>query len=199
MTPVNDITNNQRVINEVKILMDDFKRQATEGESLEAISRDYLGYILKRERVRRGVSLVSSRQEAVDHQTIEALKNVKLGPELAEVEAMLRRLGHDPVDALKYYERLKEQLSLKMSEIGSKERPNRRKPFTGIIDEIVGKNPLISQNELLHKLKKHEDINVSDNKIVYSVTRDEMTVDALREALRRSKKKLQKKIKKQSR
>ena len=172
MTPVNDITNNQRVINEVKILMDDFKRQATEGESLEAISRDYLDYILKRERVRRGVSLVSSRQEAVDHQTIEALKNVKLGPE--------------------YYERFKEQLSLKMSEIGSKERPNSLKSFTGIIDEIVGKNPLISQNELLHELKKHEDINVSDNKIVYSVTRDEMTVDALREALRRSKKKLQK-------
>ena len=86
-----------------------------------------------------------------------------------------------------------------MSEIGSKERPNSWKPFTGIIDEIVGKNPLISQNELLHELKKHEDINVSDNKIVHSTPHDEMTVDALREALRRSKKKLQKKIKKQSR
>ena len=192
MTRVNDITNNQRVINEIKILKDDFIRQETEGESSETFSRDFLDYILKRERVRRGVSLVSSRQEAVDHQTIEALKNVKLGPELAEVEAILRRLGHDPVDALKYYQRLKEQKSLKMSEIGSKERPKSRKPFTVIIDEIVGKNPLISQNELLHQLKKHEDINVSDNKIVCSDTRHEMTVDALREALSRSKKKLQK-------
>ena len=199
MTRVNDITNNQRVINEIKILMDDFIRQETEGESSETFSRDFLDYILKRERVRRGVSLVSSRQEAVDHQTIEALKNVKLGPELAEVEAILRRLGHDPVDALKYYQRLKEQKSLKMSEIGSKERPKSRKPFTVIIDEIVGKNPLISQNELLHQLKKHEDINVSDNKIVCIDTRHEMTVDALREALSRSKKKLQKKLKKQSR
>ena len=199
MTPVDDTNDNQRVINEIKILIDDLERQCPKEEAPEASGPAVLEYILKRERIRRGATTFSPRQIALDAETIGKLKNAKLnGPEFVEIEAIFRRLGDDPVEAVKYFLLLahqkEEQLSLKMSEIGSKARPKSRKPFAGILDEIVRENPQISQNETLHKLKKHEDINVIDTKIINSVTRHEMTVDALREALRRSKKNLQKKL-----
>jgi hypothetical protein len=86
-----------------------------------------------------------------------------------------------------------------MSVIAGNERPNGRKPFAKIIDEIVRQNPSISRNSLLQRLKKHEDVSIKDDKITCNDTHDVMTVDALREALSRSKKRVSKNSKKHSR
>ena len=82
-----------------------------------------------------------------------------------------------------------------MSNIAKKQRPGRRKPFSKIIDEIVRQNPSISHSSLLHRLKRHEEINVIDNKIIYHEPHDEMPVSGLSQALNRSKARLQKNIK----
>jgi hypothetical protein len=114
-----------------------------------------------------------------------------------------QRLGVDPIKAVEYVERLitsrQTEISQKMTDIASKQRPRGRKPFRKIIDEIVRQNPNISRNSLLQRLKKHEDVSIKDDKITCNDTHDVMTVDALREALSRSKKRVSKNSKKHSR
>ena len=185
-------------------LLKEFVEKNCEDEAPESVATAYLDYVMKRERIRRNATDAGQRQDAVDHETLDTLKNAQLtDPQFIEAGAIFRRLGTDPVLAVIYYERLitqkDNQLSLKMSNIAKKQRPGGRKPFSKIIDEIVRQNPSISHTSLLHKLKTHEEINVIDNKIIYDEPHDEMPVSGLSQALSRSKARLQKKIKKHSR
>lgn len=188
---------NERVTHEIDILTAAFEKQATSQETTEQTAAAFLEYILQREHIRRDVTAPGPSQEAVDTETLNKLKNCRLDdPEYVIAEAVFRRLGVNPTDGIDYLERLvsirQVEISEKMSEIAKKPRPEARRMFAPIIDGIVGKNPNISERELLHKLRKHEDIDVVGDSIHCVHSRDAMRVDALRGALSRSKKRVKK-------
>ena len=175
-----------------------------EGEPLDSKATAYLNYVLQRERIRQGATDAGQRQDAVDYETLVTLKNADSDdPQHAHAMLAFKRLSVDPIKAAEYVERLitsrQTELSQKMTDIASKQRPRGRKPFAKIIDEIVRQNPSISRNSLLQRLKKHEDLSIKNDEIVYNPTRDVMTIDALRGALSRSKKRVSKNLKKHSR
>ena len=175
-----------------------------EGEPLDSKATAYLNYVLQRERIRQGATDAGQRQDAVDYKTLVSLKNADSDdPQHAHAMLAFQRLGVDPIKAVEFVERLitsrQTELSQKMTDIASKQRPRGRKPFAKIIDEIVRQNPNISRNSLLQRLKTHEDLSIKNDEIVYNPTRDVMTIDALRGALSRSKKRVSKNSKKHSR
>jgi hypothetical protein len=166
-----------------------------EGEPLESKATAYLNYVLQRERIRRDAMVAGQRQDAVDYETLVTLKSADSDdPQHAHAMLAFQRLGVDPIKAVEYVERLitsrQTEISQKMTDIASNQRPKGRKPFANIIDEIVRQNPSISRNSLLQKMKKYEEISVIDDKIICHEPHDEMSVSGLSEALRRSKKRL---------
>ena len=185
-------------------LYQEFVERGYDGEPPESIAPAYLDYVIKCERTRRGATDAGQRRDAVDYETLVTLKNADSDdPQHAHAMLAFQRLSVDPIKAAEYVERLitsrQTELSQKMTDIASKQRPRGRKPFRKIIDEIVRQNPNISRNSLLQRLKTHEDLSIKNDEIVYNPTRDVMTVDALRGALSRSKKRVSKNSKKHSR
>ena len=185
-------------------LLNEFLEGRKDDETVESVGQAYLEYILKRERIRRDATDAGQRQDAVDYETLVTLKNANSDdPQHAHAMLAFQRLGVDPIKAVEYVERLitsrQTEISQKMTDIASKQRPRGRKPFGKIIDEIVRKNPSISCNSLLQRLKKHEELSVIDNKIICHEPHDEMPVSGLSQALSRSKARLLKISKKHSR
>jgi hypothetical protein len=185
-------------------LYQEFVERGYDGEPLESKATAYLNYVLQRERIRRGATDAGQRQDAVDYETLVTLKNADSDdPQHAHAMLAFQKLGVDPIKAIEYVDRLitsrQTEISQKMTAIASNQRPGGRKSFAKIIDEIVRQTPSISRNSLLQRLKKHEDISIKNDEIIFKQTRDAMTIDALRGALSRSKKRVSKKSKKQSR
>jgi hypothetical protein len=185
-------------------LLKELVEEGCEDEAPESVTTAYIDYVIKRERIRRDATDVGQRQDAVDHKTLLTLKNADSDdPQLAHAMLTFQRLGVDPIKAIEYVDRLitsrQTEISQKMTAIASNQRPGGRKSFAKIIDEIVRQTPSISRNSLLQRLKKHEDISIKNDEIIFNQTRDAMTIDALRGALSRSKKRVSKKSKKQSR
>ena len=175
-----------------------------EGEPLDSKATAYLNYVLQRERIRRDAMVAGKRQDAVDYETLVTLKSADSDdPQHAHAMLAFQRLSVDPIKAAEYVERLitsrQTELSQKMTDIASKQRPRGRKPFAKIIDEIVRQDPSISRNSVLQRFKKHEEFNVIDDKIICHEPHDEMPVSGLSQALSRSKARLLKKLKKHSR
>ena len=175
-----------------------------EGEPLDSKATAYLNYVLQRERIRQGATDAGQRQDAVDYETLVTLKNADSDdPQHAHAMLTFQKLAVNPIKAFKYLERSitdkQIEISRNMSVIASNERPKGRKPFAKIIDAIVKTKLNISRNSLFQELKKHEDLSIKNDEIVYNPTRDVMTIDALRGALSRSKKRVSKNSKKQSR
>ena len=175
-----------------------------EGEPLESKATAYLNYVLQRERIRREAMVAGQRQDAVDYETLVTLKNADSDdPQHAHAMLAFQRLSVDPIKAAEYVERLitsrQTELSQKMTDIASKQRPRGRKPFAKIIDEIVRQDPSISRNSVLQRFKKHEEFNVINDKIICHEPHDEMPVSGLSQALSRSKARLLKILKKHSR
>ena len=185
-------------------LYQEFVERGYDGEPPESIAPAYLDYVIKCERTRRGATDAGQRRDAVDYETLVTLKNADSDdPQHAHAMLTFQKLAVNPIKAFKYLERSitdkQIEISRNMSVIAGNERPNGRKPFAKIIDEIVRQNPSISRNSLLQRLKKHEDVSIKDDKITCNDTHDVMTVDALRGALSRSKKRVSKNSKKHSR
>ena len=175
-----------------------------EDEPLESKATAYLNYVLQRERIRRDAMDAGQRRDAVDYETLVTLKNADSDdPQHAHAMLTFQKLAVNPIKAFKYLERSitdkQIEISRNMSVIASNERPKGRKPFAKIIDAIVKTKLNISRNSLFQELKKHEDLSIKNDEIVYNPTRDVMTVDALRGALSRSKKRVSKNSKKHSR
>ena len=182
-----------------KRLLNEFLDERNDDETQEIVGQAYLEYILKRERIRRDATERGQRRDAVDYETLQTLKNADSDdPNHAHAMLTFQKFGFNPTKAMKYVDHLiksrKTKLSRKMASIASNQRPRGRKPFAKVIDEIVKTDPSISRNSLLQILKKHEEINVIDNKIIYQEPHDEMPVSGLSQALSRPKKRLQKKI-----
>ena len=140
----------------------------------------------------------------MDYETLVTLKNADSDdPQHAHAMLAFQRLSVDPIKAVEYVERLitsrQTEISQKMTDIASKQRPRGRKPFAKIIDEIVRQDPSISRNSVLQRFKKHEEFDVIDDKIICHEPHDEMPVSGLSQALSRSKARLLKILKKHSR
>lgn len=185
-------------------LLKELVEEGCEDEAPESVATAYRDYILKVARTYRGATDAGQRQDAVDYETLVTLKNADSDdPQHAHAMLTFQKLAVNPIKAFKYLERSitdkQIEISRNMSVIASNERPKGRKPFAKIIDAIVKTKPNISRNSLFQELKKHEDLSIKNDEIVYNPTRDVMTIDALRGALSRSKKRVSKKSKKQSR
>ena len=164
-----------------------------EGEPLDSKATAYLNYVLQRERIRQGATDAGQRQDAVDHETLETLKNAQLGdPKFVEAEAIFRRLGTDPVLALRYYEQLiirkAEDLSKKQSKRARNTRSGGRTKLSQMIDEIVLNKPNISENELRFELLDHNGIQKIDGELRDINNSETIKDKALKDYLYRAKK-----------
>ena len=197
-----DLTNNERVAVEIQALSDVFEHGTKKLDTDEEFGTAFLEFILGRERIRRGVKAPGPDQNVVDCETLEVLKNAQLDdPKFAEAEATFRRLGVNPTKAMAYFWRSQTQktkiVSERMSKVATNTRPKGQNPFAKLIDPIVAENTNITRNQLLQRLKKHEDLSVLDGKILCNDPHDEMSVGSLSQALSRSKARIRKNLKKQ--
>ena len=179
-------------------LLTEFVEKGCEDEAPESVATAYLDYVIKRERIRRHVTDAGQRQDAVDHETLDTLKNAQLtDPQFIEAEAIFRRLGTDPDLAVRFYERLitqkDNQLSLKMSNVAKNPRPQARKICSEAILQFVSRELDITSKLLLKRFKDHQDFEVADNLITHITERDVIKISALPMNLSRAKKKINKK------
>ena len=174
-------------------LLKELIEEGCEDEAPESITTAYLDYVIKRERIRRDATDAGQRQDAVDHETLETLKNAQLGdPKFVEAEAIFRRLGTDPVLALRYYEQLiirkAEDLSKKQSKRARNTRSGGRTKLSQMIDEIVLNKPNISENELRFELLDHNGIQKIDGELRDINNSETIKDKALKDYLYRAKK-----------
>ena len=174
-------------------LYQEFVERGYDGEPPESIAASYLDYILKRERIRRGATSTSVRQDAVDYETLEALKNAQMDDsQFVESEAIFRRLGTDPATAGRYYEQLiirkAEDLSKKQSKRARNTRSGGRTKLSQMIDEIVLSKPNISENELRFELLDHNGIKKIDGELRDINSSETIKDKALKDYLYRAKK-----------
>lgn len=187
-------TKNESISAAIEALNKEFESKQKDGESDDALGAALLDFILERERIRRGIASGSPYSNQVDQETLETLRTASLeDPNFALPEAVFRRLGNAPSEAIRYLTSAVEQRSERMSQIARQPRPSAINPFGEIIDEIVERYPQITRNELLQKLKKNEDLHVFEGKILFKETRHEMQISGLSQALNRSKKRINKK------
>ena len=169
-----------------------------DGETTEDLSVALLDFILRREHIRRGIENSNLEvQTAVDNETLAKLKNCDFDdPDLFLPEKILRRLGTDPVSAVRLLqaaiERQKSKMSMEQSLRAKKPRLGRRSYFAPIIDEIVESERSIKTITLIHRLKKHPelDFNKETNEFIHRETRSVITMGAVGSALTRSKKRV---------
>lgn len=176
-----------------KRLLNKFLEGRTDDETLESVGRAYLEYILKRERIRRDAREVGQRQDAVDYETLQTLKNAQLDdPEHMLSQVVLQRFARDPTDAVEYITRVIDE---KTAELSNKQRKRARKPRRGslsplskLIDEILLNNPKIAVNDLRHELKNHDGIIEIDGELRDTTNTDSIKVKNLKDRLYRAKK-----------
>ena len=174
-------------------LYQEFVERGYDGEPPESIAASYLDYILKRERIRRGATSTSVRQDAVDYETLEALKNAQMDDsQFVESEAIFRRLGTDPATAGRYYEQLitrkAKDFSKKQSKRARNTRSGGRTKLSQMIDEIVLSKPNISENELRFELLDHNGIKKIDGELRDINSSETIKDKALKDYLYRAKK-----------
>ena len=174
-------------------LYQEFVERGYDGEPPESIAASYLDYILKRERIRRGATSTSVRQDAVDYETLEALKNAQMDDsQFVESEAIFRRLGTDPATAGRYYKQLitrkAKDFSKKQSKRARNTRSGGRTKLSQMIDEIVLNKPNISENELRFELLDHNGIKKIDGELRDINSSETIKDKALKDYLYRAKK-----------
>ena len=84
----------------------EFLEGRKDDEPVESVGQAFLEYILKRERIRRDATDAGKRQDAVDYQTLQTLKNAQLDdPKHMLSQVVLQRIARDPTDAIEYITR----------------------------------------------------------------------------------------------
>ena len=90
-----------------KRLSDEFIEKSHSDETPESIWTAYLDYVLKRERIRRDATKAGQRQDSVDYETLQTLKNTQLDdPKHTLNQVVLQRFARDPADAVEYITRI---------------------------------------------------------------------------------------------
>jgi hypothetical protein len=190
-----DRADNERIVNEVKILTEELEKFANKEESAETIGPAIFEYILGRERIRRNAISPGPRQDAVDYETVETLQSARLrDTRFVEIEAILRRIGDDPVEAVQYFEQLITQkakdLSEKQTMRAKKPRPRRRSHLSQMIDEIVLGDPNITENRLKYELLSHSGIKIIDDELRDTTNSETIKVKGLKDYLSRAKERI---------
>ena len=86
-----------------KRLSDEFLEKSQSDETPESIGTAYLDYVLKGERIRRDATKAGQRQDSVDYETLQTLKNAQLDdPKHMLSQVVLQRFARDPADAVEY-------------------------------------------------------------------------------------------------
>jgi hypothetical protein len=130
------------------------------GETDAEVVNAILDFVLNYERLRRQVTAGSKEAQAVDEQTIITMRSWDSNdPTMSTLEKVLRRLaeerGEDGLNLLKTSIQIKAQeFSQKQKETAKKPRKSRRQPMSSLVEKIVSQEPEISQNQLLHTLKR---------------------------------------------
>ena len=163
------------------------------GETPESHGQAFLEYILKRERIRRDATDAGKRQDAVDYQTLQSLKNAQLDDSAHMLcQVVLQRFGRDPTDAIEYINRVIDEKAAELSKAQQKRAKKPRRgsisPMSNFIDEIVLGNPKITVNKLRHELKSHDGIIEIDGYLRDTVNNDTIKVKSLKDRLYRAKK-----------
>lgn len=171
----------------------EFLEGRKDDEPVESVGQAFLEYILKRERIRRDATDAGKRQDAVDYQTLQTLKNAQLDdPAHMLSQVVLQRFGRDPTDAIEYINRVIDEKAAELSKAQQKraEKPRRGSisPLSNLIDEIVLGNPKITVNKLRHELKSHDGIIEIDGDLRDTVNNDTIKVKNLKDRLYRAKK-----------
>ena len=167
-----------------KRLLNEFIEARHDDETPESIGQAYLEYILKRERIRRDATEKGQRQDAVDYETLQILKNAQLNDHKHMLsQVVLQRFAIDPVDAVAYITRVIDE---KATELSKKQQQRARKPRRGslsplskLIDEIVMGNPKITVNKLRHELKNHDGIIEIDGDLRDTIKTDSIKVKSV--------------------
>ena len=176
-----------------KRLSDEFLEKSQSDETPESIGTAYLDYVLKGERIRRDATKAGQRQDSVDYETLQALKNAQLDdPKHMLSQVALQRFARDPAGAVEYITRVIDE---KTAELSIKQRKRARKPRMGglsplskFIDEIVLNNPKIAVNDLRYELKNHDGIVEIDGELRDTTNTDSIKVKNLKDRLYRAKK-----------
>ena len=174
-------------------LLNKFLEGRKDDETVESIGQAYLEYILKRERIRRDATDAGKRQDAVDYQTLQSLKNAQLDDSAHMLcQVVLQRFGRDPTDAIEYINRVIDEKAAELSKAQQKRAKKPRRgsisPMSNFIDEIVLSNPKITVNKLRHELKSHDGIIEIDGDLRDTVNNDTIKVKNLKDRLYRAKK-----------
>lgn len=179
-------------------LSNDFVAAETVCETNEQTAEAIVGFILKRERIRRGVT-DPNEVIAADRETITKMVSWdSSNPEFAVLEKVFRHLaqgrGGNAVAYLKRSIELRaEKLSQKQSQSASAPRPNRRSTVLIALDEIVQANPSIKKNEAIYELKRHTLISeVNDQRIIPKDSSIEISLSALSTQLTKARAKYRK-------
>jgi hypothetical protein len=174
-------------------LLNEFLEGRKDDETVENVGQAYLEYVLKRERIRRDATDAGQRQDAVDYETLQTLKNAQLDdPKHMLSQVVLQRFARGPADAVEYITRVIDE---KTAELSNKQRKRARKPRRGslsplskLIDEIVLNNPKIAVNDLRHELKNHDGIIEIDGELRDTINTDSIRMENLKDRLYRAKK-----------
>ena len=176
-----------------KRLSDEFLEKSQSDETPESIGTAYLDYVLKGERIRRDATKAGQRQDSVDYETLQTLKNAQLDdPKHMLSQVVLQRFARDPAGAVEYITRVIDE---KTAELSNKQRKRARKPRRGslsplskLIDEIVLNNPKIAVNDLRHELKNHDGIIEINGELRDTINTDSIKRENLKDRLYRARK-----------
>lgn len=146
--------------NKLEELVKSFVTAERVGETDSEVLNALLDFVLNYERLRRQVIAGTKEAQAVDEQTIITMRSWDSNdPTMSTVEKVLRRIaegrGEDGLNLLKTSIQIKAQeFSKKQTEAAKNPRKSRRQPMSGLVEKIVSQEPKISQNQLLHALKR---------------------------------------------
>ena len=169
------------------------------GETDDQLAAAVLDWILERERVRYQVVGDSKATFRVDQQTIQKMRDWDSDdPNLFSVEKILRRLAHGrSKDAMSLVRSLQEKGRLRSEEMRRRaSAPRKSHPVDDLIEQIVRRQPTISQKLLLRKLELEAggDViaNITDGEAIEPHDPDysPLKVSGLKNRLSRIKKKI---------
>jgi hypothetical protein len=142
---------------QVEELNDDFLRGEVPGESQDDVGSALLDYVLKRERLRHGVDDNSPAAVQLDVKTLQRMATWDSdNPGLLVAEKALRRLASEQrAEAVKL---LEAAINARIQAISDAQRrkaqaPRRKNSVDRLIEEIVTRQPEISENELFRALR----------------------------------------------
>lgn len=146
--------------------MEEFVKAEDCTQTNAQVGQAVLEFILKRERLLRGVVHGGYKQDTVDKQTLEALNDPSaLTHQHSIAEAVFRRLVADPGQAIGYLAEAIQDRTKAQSDRAKRPRKNRRDSITQLIHDTLEDFPLASAKEVFRKLEESKVLTETDGEI----------------------------------